>query len=53
MKDIRIWRLFQILTQDNYEQTNYIQLEFFYTSPMLGVLQQTGGLSRHKHHQRL
>ena len=34
---------FQILTHDNYEQTNGIQLEFFYTSPMLGILQQTEG----------
>ena len=29
---------FQILTRDNYEQTNGIQLEFFYTSPMLEIL---------------
>ena len=36
---------FQILTHDNYEQTNGIQLELFYTSPMLGILQQTKGLS--------
>ena len=28
---------FQILTHDNYEQTNDIQLEFFYTSPMLEI----------------
>ena len=33
--------VFQILTHDNYEQTNGIQLEFFYLSPMLGILQQT------------
>ena len=42
---------FQLLTHDNYEQRNGIQLQFFYTSPMLGVLQQTEGLSRHKLHQ--
>ena len=35
------WGYFQILTNDNYEQTNGIQLEFFYTSPMLGIVQQT------------
>ena len=35
---------FQILTHDNYEQTNGIQLELFYTIPMLGILQQTKGL---------
>ena len=29
------------LTHDNYEQTNGIQLEFFSTNPMLGLLQQT------------
>ena len=34
---------FQILTHDNYEQTNGVQLEFFYTSLMLGILQQTEG----------
>ena len=28
---------FQILTHDNYEQTNSVQLEFFYTNPMLGI----------------
>ena len=43
--------LFQILTHDNYEQTNGIQLEFFYKSPMQGILQQTEGL-RYKLHQR-
>ena len=32
---------FQILTHENYEQTNGIQLEFFYTSPMLEIVQQT------------
>ena len=32
---------FQILTYGNYGQTNGIQLELFYTSPMLGILQQT------------
>ena len=37
--------IFEILTHDNYEQTNGIQLELFYTSPMLGILQQTKGLS--------
>ena len=36
---------FQILTHDNYEQANGIQLELFYTSPMLRILQQTKGLS--------
>ena len=36
---------FPILTHDDYEQTNGIQLEFFYTSPMLGILQQTEELS--------
>ena len=44
---------FQILKHENYEQTNGIQLEYFYTSPMLEILQQTEGLCRHKHHQRL
>ena len=30
MKNIKIWRVFfQILTHDNYEQTNGIQLDFF------------------------
>ena len=43
---------FQILTNDNYEQTNGIQLYLFYKSPMQGILQQTEGL-RHKLHQRL
>ena len=41
---------FQILTHDNYEQLNGIQLEVFYKSPMQGILQQTEGL-RHKLHQ--
>ena len=36
---------FQILTHDNYEQTNGIQLELFYTIPMLGILQQSKELS--------
>ena len=36
---------FQILTHDNYEQTNGIQLELFCASPMLGILQQTKELS--------
>ena len=36
---------FQILTHDNYEQTNGIQLELCYTSPMLRILQQTKKLS--------
>ena len=46
MKNIKIWRVFfQILTQDNYEQTNGIQLDFFYASPMLGILLQTKELS--------
>ena len=36
---------FQILTHDNYEQTNGIQLELFYTSHMMGILQQTKELS--------
>ena len=44
---------FQILTHENYEQTNGIQLEPFYTSPMLEISQQTEGLCRHKCHQRL
>ena len=26
---------FQILTHDNYEQTNGVQVDFFYTSPIL------------------
>ena len=43
---------FQILTDDSYEQTNSIQLELFYTGPMLRILQQTERLSRHKRHQR-
>ena len=43
---------FQILTHDNYEQTNGVQLEFCYTRPMLGISQQTEGLSRHKCHQK-
>ena len=43
---------FQILTHDNYEQKNGIQFELFYSSLMLGILQQTEGLSRHElHHQ--
>ena len=34
--------LFQILTYDSYEQTNSIQLEFFFcTSLLLEILQQT------------
>ena len=43
----KIWKIsksggyFQVLTHDNYEQTNGIQLEFFYISPMLGIQQQT------------
>ena len=41
---------FQILTHENYEQLNGIQLEVFYKSPMQGILQQTEGL-RHKLHQ--
>ena len=41
---------FQILTQDNYEQTNGIQVDFFYKNPMQGILQQTEGLM-HKLHQ--
>ena len=38
---------FQIfLTHDNYKQKNGIQLELFYTSFMLGILQETeGGIS--------
>ena len=42
----------QILTHDNYKQTNGIQVDFFYTSPMLEILQQTEVLSRHKLYQR-
>ena len=42
----------QILTHDNYKQTNGIQVDFFYTSPMLEMLQQTEVLSRHKLYQR-
>ena len=47
----KIWKIsksggyFQVLTHDNYEQTNGIQLEFFYISPMLGIQQQTKELS--------
>ena len=41
---------FQILTHDNYEQTNSIQLEYFYKSPVQGILQKIEGL-RHKLHQ--
>ena len=41
---------FQIFTHDYYEQTNGIQLEFFYKSPMQGILQKTEEL-RHKLHQ--
>ena len=33
-------RCFQILTHDNYEQTHGLQLGLFYTSPVLGILQQ-------------
>ena len=29
--------IFKFLTHENYEQTNGIQLEFFYTSPMLEI----------------
>ena len=36
---------FQVLTHDNYELTNDSQLYFFYTSTMLGILQQTKLLS--------
>ena len=36
---------FEVLTDDNYEQTNVIQLELFYASPMLRILQQTKELS--------
>ena len=36
---------FQILTHDNYEQINGIQLEFFYTSPMQEIIEQTKELS--------
>ena len=43
-KNSRI-RFFQILTHDNYGEINIVQLEFFYTSPILGILQQTEGLS--------
>ena len=43
---------FQILTHDNYEQTNGTQLKIFHTSLMLVVLYQTEGLSRHKLHQK-
>ena len=46
MKNIRIFRL----THENYEKTNGIQLEFFYKSLMLEILQQTEGLCRHKCH---
>ena len=41
---------FQILAHDDYEQTNGIQLELFYKSPMQGILQKTEGL-RHKLYQ--
>ena len=45
MEIIRFRRIFfQVLTHD-YEQTNRIQLEFFYTSPMLRILQQIKELS--------
>ena len=37
--------LFEVLTHDNYEQTNGIQSEFFYAGPMLRILQQTKELS--------
>ena len=36
---------FRILTHDDYEQTNGIQSKSSYTSPMLGILQQTKELS--------
>ena len=58
LKKKKTWKIsesggyFQILTHDSYEQTNSIQLELFYTSPMLGILKQTERLSRHKRHQR-
>ena len=53
MKNVRIWRFFQILTYDNCEQTNSIHLYFFYTIPMLRILQQTEGFGKHllKFHQ--
>ena len=47
----KIWKISEsrgylhILRHDNYEQTNGIQLELFYISPMLGILQQTKELS--------
>ena len=36
---------FQILIRDNYEQTNGIQLQYFYTNLMLEILQLTKELS--------
>ena len=44
---------FQLLTHENYEQRNGIQLEYFYINPMLEILQQTEGLCGHKRRQRL
>ena len=52
MKSIKIiWVFPQTLTHDNYEKANSVQLDFFHTSSMLGILQQTEGLSRHKFNQ--
>ena len=52
MKGITIiWDFPQTLTHDNYEQATGVQLDIFHTSSMLGILQQTEGLSRHKFNQ--
>ena len=52
MKSIKIiWVFPQTLTHDNYEKANGVQLDFFHTSSMLGILQQTEGLSGHKFNQ--
>ena len=44
--------LFQILMHNNFQQTNVIQLEFFYTTSMLGILQQNKELGSPTLHQR-
>ena len=52
LKNVKIWRFFYILTYINFRQTNAINI-IFYTSFMLGILQQTKEFSSHAIHQIL
>ena len=51
LKSVRIWRFRLILTSINFRQTNAINMNFFYTRFMLGILQKTKEFSSHAIYQ--